>query len=483
MNDIARKIQEMNWTVAFSDTLTAGIKYNARNLGLLKTKIQQELGKVQGLIADLNDIIGLDITSTLPENISAALAGKNREALEATAELIKNRTAILKGEEIEGGAKPDTVVTLSFETETFIKKIMDAFSIIIGIRDTTAVYRALGGGISEALEAILDAWEKVKQIPKTLREIWKDGDAADAAGESDVPSADGGFISCKSAAAVGVDGTTGPQGGKVCPAIGQYTKMVNSQFASIRQSLLNIELVRRVKKLPSVSEFLNNLLKEEQEIEVAGIEGKVKIKEPGDILYYEQVEETEALEDVYARASEIADKTRVLWGLNMAMSMADDKCTCGWSFCKLPVCISGLPLTPQAINSYCLIVYILRLPIWHRAMSIETFLEREIEIDKPSAGTPGEVFDMTFRFYASDAPKRFLPGVAFTLTNESGDSYFCRSDGMGVCEFEGLPSGDYKFTAEGSGYYRAGSFNIEKLVEELAAKGYKVNTMTLDPAP
>ena len=46
----------------------------------------------------------------------------------------------------------------------------------------------------------------------------------------------------------------------------------------------------------------------------------------------------------------------------------------------MPVCISELPFTPQALgNAYCWIIYILRGFLWTEALTLEDFLQTDVK--------------------------------------------------------------------------------------------------------
>ncbi len=414
----ARKIKNIEW-----DDLFTTIKTDITNLktSTVKNELEQALVRIEEIIVDYIDEyythdldselkqelatqygVNFSIKDILFEDVVKVLIGLRTPGKHGDArgeELIEKYDAII--ELIKAGlittpifpaifteAESGSFVYIMMKTEGYVREIMKVLAWFIGIKGLYYNAYKQGGQIGGDYRLLAQAWDNVRKAGKEFQKILDD----EAASSSDKFTTDGygikaewDGVQCIPSAARGVNRTTGPTGGQVCPNVDRYTKEINSQFSLIRSSLKELEVIRRI---PETKDLVR-LKAGEEEMEFtehSGASVSLKWSDLGVNFTTYRVKETSELNDIYRRASEIADESRELWGINIAIDFANQNCTCGWSYCKLPICISELPFTPQAItNAYCWIVYILRGLIWRKALNVESFLEKEYkdpEVDK-----------------------------------------------------------------------------------------------------
>ncbi|MEK7104339.1 MAG: hypothetical protein AAB842_02995 [Patescibacteria group bacterium] len=278
---------------------------------------------------------GIDCSSGFPDLTSSA--PKDQEALEKVAGLCED--------------VPDI--------KTPLNEIMKVYSVLIGIRSGTLA----SGGIKSTITDSKKLFENIKKFIKMIEELPKKmGKALD--GENS-KFGKGGFkitpLKCVAKpAASSASGRlkTGADGGLVCPEVSVLYQQIQGQFAVIRNELHQIDLARRV-----VDEVTIPLWKTE--------------KQKGDITIFTRYPiKYRSIDPVYDRAQSIKQKAQYVWALTTAIDFANSQCVCGQSFCKLPFCISGLPLTLQPLKDpYCSLVWLLRTPLDDLARSLNDELK------------------------------------------------------------------------------------------------------------
>jgi len=154
--------------------------------------------------------------------------------------------------------------------------------------------------------------------------------------------------------------TTGPKGGLVCPQVKTFFTQLQAQFAQIRQELHALDKARR--KTESADLYLP--WDEDKYIH----------------LYDKFPVAYESITPMYERAEQLKKEAQFVWALATALNFANENCACGMSYCKLPFCISGLPLTLSPLKDpYCVLVWILRSPMVNMAERLAKDLDAKLE--------------------------------------------------------------------------------------------------------
>jgi hypothetical protein len=87
----------------------------------------------------------------------------------------------------------------------------------------------------------------------------------------------------------------------------------------------------------------------------------------------------ESIKPMFDRADELKQSAQFVWALATALNFASENCTCGMSYCKIPFCISGLPLTLAPLKDpYCALVWMLRTPMVNMAEQLENDLNKPL---------------------------------------------------------------------------------------------------------
>ncbi len=237
-----------------------------------------------------------------------------------------------------------------------LKGIMNVYAFLLGIKSGTLFYKGVKTSYIDAKIAYQNAQKTInmiKQLPEKLKS--GNGNGGGESGLSIKP------IKCVAEPALGYKKQSGPMGGPVCPDVQQLFSVIESNFDIIRQNLNEIDLRRRKLGLKDIIRIFGGAMvpKISKRLEAMGYGIKYKSINP-----------------IYDEALSIRNRARNLWALGTALSFADKSCTCGKSFCRFPVCVSGVPLTLAPIkNPYCYLVYILRYPFRKQLKTLENYLK------------------------------------------------------------------------------------------------------------
>ena len=178
------------------------------------------------------------------------------------------------------------------------------------------------------------------------------------------------YIQCETHPAFGVNNQTGPQGGPVCPKIDYLFSIIESNFAVMRDRLNNMRLLGKEAKWWGFG------LKDDR--------ATIRVSIVETYFDYPDGPYMDKYEPLWDKAKTIKRKAQNLWALATALNFANSKCTCGQSFCKLPLCISGIPLTlDPLISPYCWLTWILRHPLLSLAKELADELGIPIEEPEP----------------------------------------------------------------------------------------------------
>ncbi|MCX6790803.1 MAG: hypothetical protein NTV62_01245 [Candidatus Gribaldobacteria bacterium] len=277
-------------------------------------------------------------------------------------------------------------------------KVMKAFSIITGIQAFTALAQpdisfSLKKGVKfngfdgpkdlqqdtkKAVEAAYDLRDTILGLSKQLRDAVKSKDAPDMKKESGF-SFDAPTCETKPATSYSVvTGVTdvGVKGGSVCPDAGAHFKLIEAHFSQVRKYLFDIDLERKNMARLELGPLGLDILKKAPTV-------------------------FPLVDSVYKKAYSIKQQTQLLWAMGTAVDFAQQQCNCGQSFCKLclyekkkdpncpdgnpdkpcemvcwaPVCVTGVPLTPDPITQpFCYVTYIMREPLKSMAERLENSL-------------------------------------------------------------------------------------------------------------
>jgi len=240
------------------------------------------------------------------------------------------------------------------DLKTPLTKVMQVFSLLLGIKSGTLAYKGIKTSVEDfkRISKSIKAFKKViTELPESLKKSYTSSGGSGLSVEA---------IKCIDKPATGYNNISGPKGGPVCPDIDNLFSIVQSEFNLMRQNLAKLYLLTKEKKWWKVKL------------------GSLKLSflktypnyNGGTGLYFETVK------NLYEKAKEIKERSQDLWGIAVAINFASQNCTCGQSYCKLPLCISGLPLTLAPLsNPYCYIVYIVRLPFLKQIKVLENYLK------------------------------------------------------------------------------------------------------------
>ena len=231
------------------------------------------------------------------------------------------------------------------DMRTPLENIMKVFSVLLAIKSGTGAYQGAKASFANARKFYESAQQLVTTISTLSKYSGKLFKELEVKGLKVIP------LACVSKPAFGYNGSSGPKGGNICPNVETLFATVESQFNTIRQKVVHLDLIRR----------------EAENISIGGFE--IPFFKRYSIKYH-------AVDPLYKTADSIRDKARILWALATAINFANKNCTCGQSYCKLPLCISGAPLTPDAIlNGSCFVVYALRPFLKKTANELENLLK------------------------------------------------------------------------------------------------------------
>ncbi len=248
------------------------------------------------------------------------------------------------------------------DIRTPLGEIMKVFSILTGIQSGTAAH----GGLVTSIKGSQAFYQNVKKFI-TMIEGLKGAMTKKYNETVSTKAASGGadieWFKCVAAPAESQAGgkkTTGPKGGLVCPQVKTFFTQLQAQFAQIRQELHALDKARR--KTESADLYLP--WDEDKYIH----------------LYDKFPVAYESITPMYERAEQLKKEAQFVWALATALNFANENCACGMSYCKLPFCISGLPLTLSPLKDpYCVLVWILRSPMVNMAERLAKDLDAKLE--------------------------------------------------------------------------------------------------------
>jgi len=240
--------------------------------------------------------------------------------------------------------------------KTPLDEVMKVYSILLGVKSGTLLYRGVKTSTEEAKKLYANAKKiitMIKSLPEKLKESYdiKVSEKAKSGGLTFAPPR------CIANPATGWNKTTGPSGGMVCPNIDSLFARIEAAFAIMRQRFHHLDLMRKTQ--------------EHWNIKIGNIRISLLKTYPkycdGDCYYYKLVD------DLYNKAKSIKEKTQNVWALATAINFANQNFTCGKSLCYFPLCISGIPLTPSALtNPYGFIIFLLRHPLLRTANGLSS---------------------------------------------------------------------------------------------------------------
>lgn len=234
--------------------------------------------------------------------------------------------------------------------------VMKVYSILIGVKSATGIYhgiQALSLGKADILAKLNLFVQKLEGMQKSITEAWN------SENPEGIDSMTGGLkvkpLACVSHPAIsyanGVE-SSGARGGQVCPNVDTLFGSLEQQFNSIRQSLQQLDLSRRV-----ISPHY---------LQIGSLRLRTWDNLP--VVY-------ESINPLYDKADRIKWQASFVWALATALDFANQNCTCGQSWCKLPFCFSGLPFTLEPLkNASCLLVWTMREPM----ISVANKLEQDL---------------------------------------------------------------------------------------------------------
>lgn len=244
----------------------------------------------------------------------------------------------------EALSKLRDVCTGVISIKTPLNEIMKVYSVLIGIRSGTLAFGAIKTSVLDAknlVKSIGKFIDMIENLQKNISKAWNNENTKSVQGGVKLEP-----IGCTSKPAEShINGriVTGPEGGQVCPAVSGLYGQLQSQFSEIRRNLHLIDLSRRV-----VDEVNFPLWKADKYIHIF---------DSYPVKY-------DSIDDIYDRAQKIKETSLYVWTLATAIDFANQRCTCGQSYCKLPFCVSGIPLTLSPLKDpYCSLVWLLRIPL------------------------------------------------------------------------------------------------------------------------
>ncbi len=250
------------------------------------------------------------------------------------------------------------------DLRTPLNEIMKVFSVLLGVKSYTTASNGIGALYSDAQKVRQQAENVVnliKAAPDKFAEIWSSQDAIKKIGKDNIKIKP---VKCIAGPMISYAGNgkvlTGENGGQVCPNVGEQFNQLDASFSQVRQNLRVIDMARI------------------QPTTAIGL-GNIGIDIP-DVNFIDK-DLNEVVGPIYDRASEIKSKAQLLWALATAINYANENCTCGQSYCpmvgKIPLCISGLPLTLTPLKQpFCHLIWTLRYPLGSLAQKLKQELEK-----------------------------------------------------------------------------------------------------------
>lgn len=250
-----------------------------------------------------------------------------------------------------------------------LEEVMNIFAILLGIKSATGLYSGVQVLKSSTQKIIRDVTKFVfmikgdgtKENPGIIGELIKIWEQVD---EEFV--GDGGLkveaVRCESHPAVSYttskdEKLTSNQGGPVCRGITDLFQQIEGQFGLVRQNVRNIDLARKGVKEGGFS--IGSL--------------QLHLWDEYPVIY-------ESFDDIYQAADNIKTSASYVWALANAVNFANKQCSCGESYCKMPLCVSGLPLAFAPVkNPYCYLTWIFRFPMESVAKRLGELLEQQIK--------------------------------------------------------------------------------------------------------
>ncbi|MFH0739600.1 MAG: hypothetical protein V1819_01385 [bacterium] len=270
----------------------------------------------------------------------------------------------------------EAAVKLCFQAtsdmRTPLNEIMKVFSVLLGVKSYTAAKNGLGALYVDAQKVrqrTEDVINLIREAPKKFGDLWGSDDKISKISKANF---DVTLVKCISGPMISYAGSgkalTGPKGGQVCPNVGEQFGQLDAMFSQVRQNLRMIDLARQ--KPSSTFGFFE------------GDNGDKRLKIA--IPKASEIDENlnELVQPIYDRAEAIKEKSQLLWALASAINFANENCTCGQSYCptfsKIPLCISGLPLTWEPLKQpFCHLIWTMRYPLGSLAKTLAEQLESE----------------------------------------------------------------------------------------------------------
>jgi len=286
--------------------------------------------------------------------------------------------------------------TAAHNIEQPLDEIMKIFAILLGIKSATGLYggvQILKSSTTKIIKDVKKFMVMIKGTPcensaeycdcgecklnddsgsgakcsggivQDIQCLWKQIDEGLSGGDENKGlSVDA--LRCESHPAVSYSTTKGEKltsnkGGPVCLGVSDLFQQIEGQFGIVRQNVRQIDLVRRGVKEGGFS--IGRL--------------KLHLWNTYPVLWT-------SFNDLYEDAESIRTRTSYVWALANALDFANKQCTCGESYCKMPLCISGLPFAFAPVtNPYCYIVWIFRYPMLKVADGLAKFLDPSLEED------------------------------------------------------------------------------------------------------
>jgi len=255
----------------------------------------------------------------------------------------------------EGMKKLRRLCIESNDIATPLNEVMKVLSILMGIQSGTAAH----GGIVTSIKGAQIFYQNAGKFIKMIEGL-KDamGKAYENEMKKDAPSSGGIKITpfkCVAAPAESYAGNksqplSGSKGGPVCPEVSGLYSQLQAQFSQIRQQ----------------SKEIFKLYYKAEEKNIALPWGDAYLH-----LYTSYENTYPSIKPLYDRADQLKQSAQFVWALATAVNFASENCTCGMSYCKIPFCISGLPLTLAPLKDPdCALVWMLRSPMVNMAKQL-----------------------------------------------------------------------------------------------------------------
>ncbi|MCL5010773.1 MAG: hypothetical protein M1127_00990, partial [Patescibacteria group bacterium] len=235
------------------------------------------------------------------------------------------------------------------DLKTSLDGVMKVYSILMGIKSAYGIYQGIENiqtsyfGVMEQIDGFVRSLQNAQE---DISRIWNEDNAGwqETTGGFDVKP-----LACVSHPAVSYNNNqklTGPAGGPVCPAVDGLYLNLQDKFTSVRQAVLQLDLSRKTTK----TQYLQS---------IAGIDLPFSVK-----LWQKQAVRYHDIDPLYDKATRIRWQSSFVWALATMVDFASQNCTCGESWCKMPLCISGIPLTLAPMkNANCYLTWIMRYPM------------------------------------------------------------------------------------------------------------------------